>query len=286
MRYLTETWDRFRQETGKTGWHDFMKAQGYLLHHYVRTKIESWEAPQFLTPEKHPWIFAKAFYQVNNYYGSLYRLKQELDFQLEEVLEAKGGDPEVRFNWLKRGKSRDLVPEGTLTGGIVIQAEMVPGPGFPGVPSLGNLTLRESELILETFSKERLQASKHRIESILGDYVRFKADTYQTYEAAKEESRMESGTKPSSSFRSKEEKAIIQMALTKHYNSWVNLPLPALDGKTPLEAMASPSGRERVEVILKQFEHAEERKKRNGEPYADMTFLRKKLGLASQASRA
>jgi hypothetical protein len=40
----------------------------------------------------------------------------------------------------------------------------------------------------------------------------------------------------------------------RHYESWPDIPLPALNGRTPLDAVKDPDGREMVEALLSQFE--------------------------------
>ena len=39
-----------------------------------------------------------------------------------------------------------------------------------------------------------------------------------------------------------------------HYESWPEIPLPALNGRTPLDAVKDADGREMVEALLNQFE--------------------------------
>jgi hypothetical protein len=40
----------------------------------------------------------------------------------------------------------------------------------------------------------------------------------------------------------------------RHYESWPETPLPALNGRTPLDAVKDPDGREMVEALINQFE--------------------------------
>jgi hypothetical protein len=60
---------------------------------------------------------------------------------------------------------------------------------------------------------------------------------------------------------------------------WVDEKIPALDGKTPREALRTPEGKKKVEELLKDFENIEERKRREGEPYIDIDVLRRILNL-------
>jgi hypothetical protein len=60
---------------------------------------------------------------------------------------------------------------------------------------------------------------------------------------------------------------------------WIDEKIPALDGKTPREAVKTPEGREKVEELLKDWENIEERKRKEGEPYIDINILRQMLNL-------
>jgi hypothetical protein len=69
---------------------------------------------------------------------------------------------------------------------------------------------------------------------------------------------------------------IIEMK-ERHYAEWLNTALPALDGKTPLEAGRTKSGRRQLATLVKYIEMMESRMPA-AERY-DMRKLRKALGL-------
>ena len=48
--------------------------------------------------------------------------------------------------------------------------------------------------------------------------------------------------------------AQVQEFLREHYRAWVSMSLPALGGKTPLQAMRTRDGREMVEALLLALE--------------------------------
>jgi hypothetical protein len=51
----------------------------------------------------------------------------------------------------------------------------------------------------------------------------------------------------------------LQEAVQKQLESWVHQKIPALGGRTPLEAVKDPDGREIVEALLLDFERKESR---------------------------
>lgn len=67
--------------------------------------------------------------------------------------------------------------------------------------------------------------------------------------------------------------------MAKHYERWVNDKIPALGGKTPLEAVADPAGREAVEALVRQIERTGERMTPPLDP-AIVRRLRERLRLA------
>jgi tetratricopeptide (TPR) repeat protein len=279
VRFFTEKWDEYRKEAGEEHWDSFMKARGYLLYHYSLSRGEE-VMPPLLTPENHEMVFGKAIYDVENFGGVIFRLKQEHDFQLGEEGEEAAGQKNVQFNWLKRGKSKDIIPEGPKREqGLVIQAAVLPSPESQGTLSLGNLTVTQSRLTLEVMSRERLVAGKRRIEELLGRYIRFRLDTFESVKAGlKRHEGHEAKEGPLVNIPMEEQEAVMRSLLARHIEQWIDTPIPALDGKTPLGMVGLPGGKERVGQLLKEMENTEERKRRAGEFYVDVNVLRKRLG--------
>src|SRR2546430_11831458 len=58
--------------------------------------------------------------------------------------------------------------------------------------------------------------------------------------------------------RRPEVRAHLEEFQRRHYETWPEIPLPALNNKTPLEAIQDPDGREMVEALITQFERSEE----------------------------
>ena len=64
----------------------------------------------------------------------------------------------------------------------------------------------------------------------------------------------------------------------RHYEEWIRSPMPALAGRTPLEAVRDRDGREKVEALIQQIE----RRGRTMNPPMDaavISKLREDLGL-------
>jgi hypothetical protein len=74
---------------------------------------------------------------------------------------------------------------------------------------------------------------------------------------------------------------IISQALRSAYANWADEPIPALGGKTPRQAIATPAGLERVKGLLRQYEAGEaEQARAQGRPEVSFQFLWDALGIA------
>ena len=76
---------------------------------------------------------------------------------------------------------------------------------------------------------------------------------------------------------SEQEVALLREFKARHYESWPDGPLPALDELTPREAMQRPEMRSRLDLILRDIEHHEARLP-EWERY-DIAKIRAALGL-------
>lgn len=275
--YFTDRWKSYREEKPGASWKAFMKARGHLFHQYVRRMADTPPPPpNFVTSERHEVVFCKAIYDVNDFPGVLLRLKDAFDFHLQSE------EPEeVQFDWLKRGDSTFLVPEavpeavGERKGVSVVETYFGRNKG-PGRVVLGNCTVTERRLTLETRSEERLTAGKGRLEKILGACVRFRMDSLQSVEAALSEPREPSPKQAPPPGG----EAVMREYLTRHYEKWLYDSIPALDGKTPMEMVALPGGRERVAELLKGIENDQEKQRRDGHPVIDIGWIWEKLGFS------
>ena len=73
-------------------------------------------------------------------------------------------------------------------------------------------------------------------------------------------------------------RAKLEQLQRRHYENWPEVALPALDNKTPLEAVRDADGREMVEALIAQFERDSSRMPVPPDP-AVFADLRRRLGL-------
>ena len=72
---------------------------------------------------------------------------------------------------------------------------------------------------------------------------------------------------------------IYSQFMQKHCENWLNEKIPALDGKTPRQAVKTADGRRRVTELLKSFENIEEHNEREGRPFYNLSWMWDSLGV-------
>jgi hypothetical protein len=114
------------------------------------------------------------------------------------------------------------------------------------------------------------------VESLAGAAVSHQDDEFTGVEAAMRKVKR-SGPKPVSEIPPEIQRELVQKVMAEHYRTWPDTPLPALGGKTPRQAVETPEGRSQVAELLKFIENGEERKRRAGEAWFDVSGLKAEL---------
>jgi tetratricopeptide (TPR) repeat protein len=269
---IKAVWEKFKSETGNHEWPYFVKSNAHIIHHLIED--QPLKEPVFVTEEYHRICSSKAVFEAKNFDTVRYRLEHEFDFIIDEE---KGGK-RILFTWLKRGPSKHWEIEEPPEGAVIFRSEMIRGKGELRWTSLGTVTLTLRRLELWCLSKERLDQGKKRLFEILGDNIQHRIDTYEDLVKKAMES---SGEIPSVEEDKipEEHLPVFEKTMEEFVTKWVDEKIPALDGKTPKEAVKTPEGREKVEELLKDWENAEERRRKKGEPYIDINTLRQMLSL-------
>lgn len=267
---IQRTWEKVKNETGRMEWSEFTKSNAHLIHHLIEDR--SIKELTFVTEEHDRVVSSKSVYEVKDFDSIRDRLSKEFDFIIDMEKDGK----EIEWTWLKRGKSKDWERRDSVEGSIIFSSEMIRGKGELRWTSLGTVTLTPKKLELRCLSKERLERGKKRLQEILGDDITHRVDTYEdvlkkAMAGSGKTSCVEEGERP------EKYETIFSTVMGELVTKWVDEKIPALDGKTPREAVKDPEGREKVKELLKDWENVEERKRREGEPYIDINVLRQML---------
>ena len=154
-------------------------------------------------------------------------------------------------------------------------------PGPEGRTVLGTFRIEGPELVFECNSKQRHKRGKKLLDGLAGSALRHLRDEFTT----QKEMKRQALDNPRAAESKVEEiplevrQQLLTEYMERHFATWPDMALPALDGKTPRQAVKTAAGRSKVSAILRDFENGEEHKRRAGEPYYEIARLRAELGL-------
>ncbi|MGC1523881.1 MAG: hypothetical protein WA803_20245 [Steroidobacteraceae bacterium] len=176
---------------------------------------------------------------------------------------ARGNFKCVQFNWTKRGNRLHESWSTTI---------------------IGHLEIKGRRLVAEVNSARRAQEFKTLVQERLPGEARLRVDRIQSVEKMLAE-RNRTGTEES--VREAESDALaelpemqarMQHIMAEHFERWVTEKIPALNGRTPLEAVRDPEGREKVMALVIEAERSARRMKPPVDPVT-LRRVRERLGL-------
>lgn len=189
------------------------------------------------------------------------------DGKREEVLgrlrglgfEADTDGESVSFRWIRQNGPKDPLPS----------------------VHLGTVTVAGGEVKVETRSRERHARLKEQVTRALGSSIEHTSseerDQSEVFDQMAAAGDLAGSPEPAESIPPELQRELMGEFLARHYGSWPDIGIPALDGKTPREAMKTPAGRSKVESLVRDMEF-----RTHGSPMEgayDFDELRKELGL-------
>jgi SEC-C motif/Antitoxin Xre/MbcA/ParS C-terminal toxin-binding domain len=250
-RILDNIMDEYReyQEDFPGGTMDmFLKESGDIFNFHWYDPIQNPVFPKLHTTTGEPVVLSKAIFDINNMDAVVNTLPLIRGFE-----EHQDG-----FTWYD-GRKKD----GSAT-------------------VLGRVTIQHNRLILECNSKKRLERGKKLILKAMADAVVHKIDTFQDpMEALKtyKERVPKEEESPENEIPMEIQQQLYARFMQDHYEKWFQDRIPALDNKTPLEAIRTEQGKEKVIELLKLYENGEEQNKKESRPYYDLSWMWNRLGL-------
>jgi hypothetical protein len=151
----------------------------------------------------------------------------------------------------------------------------------------GEITISNNQVVAEVNSVERAKKIKAEIERLLGDKAEYRDTIYESIEqrfSSKSIARNENEDDMNEEDGSEEAKELLeemQKIYSKHYEEWLDMNVPSLDGRTPRKASKSKMGLEKLEALFSMMHQENLRQSglKNGGPLIDIAFLRKELGM-------
>ena len=157
---------------------------------------------------------------------------------------------------------------------------------------LGWIEIDGTRLNAEVNSEARADAIRKKIETALGEGIRYRASEIQSPERMLADLRAAGGARGGAASEEYERLAErpevrekISELMAAHWEHWVDEPLPILGNRTPMDAVKDPDGREIVESLVIQGE----RFGRNPTSSTDENVfqrLRERLGLAGSQNQS
>jgi hypothetical protein len=168
----------------------------------------------------------------------------------------------IEFPWLKRGNKQHAGWDNTV---------------------MGHINIDGGQLTIDVNSQERADTIKAELAKRLGELALFRNAVIQSPEKMLEDlAGRPSAERESAAQRSAELQALpevreqLQEMARRHWETWLETPLPALKDQTPREAAKTALGRERLDALLLEFEGHDEAP----QPFQpDVRALRQSLGM-------
>ena len=223
-------------------------------------------------------------------------LPQKLYFDLDSADQAFQGLKTLAEGW----KENELLDGATVEEGLIVKAE-IPWLGgsaearkrLGGPVLLGLLKIDGNRLVVEVNSKQRAQFIRRLVEERLGNSAKYKTTLIEPIESRVEEMWKAAATGLSSSSDPEDRghsdltsfddaqpeiRAMMEEVARQHWESWFDLPVPALNDMTPREAAQTEGGRELLESLLLFYEH-NQADSSESVLRADISALRRELGM-------
>jgi hypothetical protein len=199
--------------------------------------------------------------------GRLAQIEARLD-ALADLAREPAGRPE--WTWLAAG-ARDADHHGGHEHGSRLQ-----GLAEEGTQLLGSVRLEGDAVILETNSSARAERGRDLLAAALGPLVGLPLTSMRTPAQALAEGGADPSRAPAAqlSLSLEEQNEALEHVLDRHYRATLDAPLPALDGKTPRQAVRSKAGRAKAARWLKYLENQTARRSRAfGQPGYDFAWM-------------
>ncbi|MEE8044147.1 MAG: hypothetical protein V3T32_03325 [Thermodesulfobacteriota bacterium] len=222
---------------------EYLKDWGFQIGYYIEDVANH---PHFVTPEGDEFVLAIANYFVDEYEQCIKNIEK-----IKSLKEISDKTEEIRiFSWEKIGRNK-------ITGILEIE---------------------KTKLRIECYSVDMLARAKSKIEKECKGLIKHLKDTIKEQGMLIDRNKSETKKLKKYPLGVKNKKELYS-ELDKHYDKWLNMPLGILDGKSPKQALKTKDGRVKLSSVINELEVIYEHARNRGEPYYDVSKLRKKLKL-------
>jgi hypothetical protein len=153
------------------------------------------------------------------------------------------------------------------------------------------LAVKDGTLTVECNSVARGERARALVERLARDAVLHRATTHEDVRRKVAQSvtdralgRVDDEAPSAGALDPAVAEGLVLQLQARHYRSWVDEPVPMLDGQTPRAAARVSALRPRVEALLRDLEGTYERALKDGEPAYDPSWMWAELGLRDDAA--
>ncbi len=248
---------------------DLVRYAEAIRAEYLNIRDAMRRPPLLCNTDGDPLVFHALTFRIGSAHAAFEALAPlAWGFSKEELLENAELDDDgtfrsVEIEWAKKGNQKFKTWENTILGRIKISGQ---------------------SLIAEVNSKNRATRLRQEIEQRLGILAVHQSTTTQTPEEMLKEQR-KTGHGAAAEAESggplldPEVRALAEAEVQRQVESWIYQKISALGGRTPLEAVGDPDGKEIVEALLLDWERQNERPVRPGTIRPDINAVRRLLNL-------
>jgi hypothetical protein len=248
---------------------DLVRYQEEIRTTYLDLRDAMRRPPRLTNTDGDPFLFHMLTFRVGSAHAAFEALaplawgvsKQEL--LVNAKLDADGALLSVEIPWLKKGNRMQRDWDNTVLGQIKISGR---------------------SLVIEVNSEKRATRIRHETERRLGILAVHQKTVKQTIEATRKRRRAASAAASNGPSSEPEFNQQMQAELQRRVESWIYQKVPALGGRTPLEAVGTPDGKEVVESLLLDWERQTENISDPGFFVPDINAVRRLLKLNPSAT--
>ena len=257
LAQLSEERKEYQREHPGAGDADFFKDMGSFFHDVWISSILDPQIPHMQNTDGEDLLTTRVRFDVLD--------SAAVEAAFAETKELDRDEKEQAWNWLGNNQKGDSI-------------------------ILGSLVLHGDSLELESNSVRRGERGRALIEKLAGDCVRHRSTVHENVAAGIREA-LRSGNTGKSSNAAEGEDAIpreVQEALTldaqaRHYREWIDIPIPALQDRTPRDAARDAALRPKVADLIRDLEGFYQRALMEGKPAYDPSWMWSELELIDRS---
>ncbi len=250
---------------------DLIRYREQIRAVYLQIRDSRNRPPKLVNTDGDPLVFHTLTYQVGSAQVAFDALAPlAWSSSREELLEDAEVDEDgvllgVSFDWSKKGNAMHANWDNTI---------------------MGHISISGRSMVVEVNSAQRAKEIRKEIEKRLGMLAVLTDTSSKRPEQMIEESKRKKSTEAESLDSEAIEPEIDPEVLREWHdmmqeevNAWVHSKIPLLGGRTPMEAVADPDGKEIVESLLLEWERRNETATGKGAFCADLNAVRRALNL-------